>query len=219
MVLAQYLCKKFKVQCEVGRHRRADMPLSASAGFFFHVPDGHIIVCAADNAHQRNSMSEQLFCAGFAVSEPFRISGQGGGSVVNGGSDSFTAQNTDIRDIQTMTVNASGNRGEVIREDLSGHIDRDPGLQSQHHLRKGTVHIVNDVNLMSFFDALGNQTHPLFHEFNIFCHLFHRQIIAHVDRTDGIGFQGGNEEIQFSLTKSCDIVVFALPIMNGNPGE
>ena len=51
--------------------------------------------------------------------------------------------------IVEMVVHMGGHIGQMVRGDLSRHVDGNPALQPQHHLVKRPVNIVDDIQMKS----------------------------------------------------------------------
>ena len=87
--------------------------------------------------------------------------------------------------IMQMGIYLVLNLFQIIGGNLSGHVNGNPVLQPQHHILHRTLHIMDNVNMKTFFQHHGKTEHIFLGKFLILCHVLHRHITAQMQRLHG----------------------------------
>ena len=131
------------------------------------------------NLHQRLRSPQQLLCLAAVIGQALPVVAQVVFPVGVKTLHAFPYERRRPRDIVQMPIDAVLHAAQVIRRDLSRHIDRDPAFQPQHHLLKRPIDVVNDVQMQPLFEHGRDTKHPFLAEVHILRHVRHRHVAAH----------------------------------------
>ena len=157
-----------------------------------------LILCSV-GLHQRFRLREQTQHPLFVIGKIRLALRQVVLSLIMIPSDTFAGEYSGVRYIVCMAIDPVGSVGQIVRSDLSGHIQRNPAHKPKPHLVGWAVNIMDHMDIRAPTDHHCNGLHPLPHIGHIQGQGFHRDTVAHIDSTAGSGRGNCPEKIQFAL--------------------